>query len=167
VTICRVEFKLKRHGVRWWPKYLEHIRGKSGLIRESWCYGFPRIDNNTLFLIEHRIDDGFRAFTSAEGDAISALFQPLDHSLIGVDFLPTQTPWAIVILFFAGLVWLATRAWRLVVFMLIRIFGMWNDAMLTVAMIVVATTLSVVFGIGMSHSDVLQRRASGRAIGLP
>jgi glycine betaine/proline transport system permease protein len=131
-----------------------------------WLYGFPQIDSDTLFQIKHRIDEGFRAFTSAYGDAISALFQPLDHFLIGVDWLLTNTPWPIVILVFAGLVWLATHAWRLVVmtiiiFVLIGLFGMWDNTMLTVAMIVVATTLSIVFGIpigiAMSRSNVLQR----------
>ncbi len=134
-----------------------------------WLYGFPHIDSDTLFLIKHRIDDGFRAFTGAYGDGISAFFLPLDRFLIGVDFVLTKTPWPIVILAFAGLIWLATHAWRIVlstvvIFVLIGLFGMWNDTMLTVAMVIVATTLSVVvgipIGIAMSRSDVLQRVAN-------
>jgi glycine betaine/proline transport system permease protein len=77
----------------------------------------------------------------------------------------TETPWPIIMLLVAAIAWGASRSWRvvagaIVTLALIGYFGMWEDAMRTISMIVVCTVLSILIGlpigIWMARSDRAQ-----------
>ena len=132
----------------------------------DWFYKFPHMDDDALRALKKAIDDGFRAFTRAYGDAIESFFSPLQQFLIAAERFMTQTPWPIITLLVLVIAWFATRSVRivlgcLVTLLLIGYFDMWDDTMRTVSMIFVCTVLSIVIGLPMgilmSRSDSLQR----------
>ncbi|NLS04569.1 proline/glycine betaine ABC transporter permease [Rhizobium sp. P32RR-XVIII] len=131
----------------------------------DWLWKFPTMDADTLRILKKNVDEGFRAFTRAYGDSIESFFSPLQSFLIWAERLLTGMPWPLVILIIAGLAWLASRNWKIVVscvvtLLLIGWFDMWEDTMKTVSMIFVCTVLSIAvgipIGIGMSRSNRLQ-----------
>ncbi|SCW54554.1 glycine betaine/proline transport system permease protein [Rhizobium mongolense subsp. loessense] len=131
----------------------------------DWLWKFPTMDADTLRVLKKNVDEGFRAFTRTYGDSIEGLFSPLQSFLIWAERLLTGTPWPLVILVVAGIAWLGSRNWKIVIgcaatLLLIGWFDMWEDTMKTVSMIFVCTVLSVAIGIpigiGMSRSNRLQ-----------
>jgi glycine betaine/proline transport system permease protein len=111
------------------------------------------------------IDAGFRSFSRSYGEDLENFFDPLLQFLIFFEKLLISTPWPIILLIVAGLTWLGSRSWKIVVgsvlcFMLIGYLDMWEDTMSTVAMISVATLICISIGIPigvlMSRSDRLQ-----------
>jgi glycine betaine/proline transport system permease protein len=131
----------------------------------DWLWKFPTMDSDTLRILKKNVDEGFRGFTRAYGDSIESFFSPLQSFLIWAERLLTGMPWPLVILIIAGLAWLASRNWKIVVscvvtLLLIGWFDMWEDTMKTVSMIFVCTVLSIAIGIpigiGMSRSNRLQ-----------
>jgi len=132
----------------------------------EWFYKFPHMDDDALRNLKKAIDDGFRAFTRAYGDAIEGFFSPLQHFLIAADRFMTQTPWPIITLIILAIAWFASHSVKivlgcLVTLLLIGYFDMWDDTMRTVSMIFVCTVLSIAIGIPigivMSRSDRAQR----------
>jgi ABC-type proline/glycine betaine transport system, permease component len=132
----------------------------------EWLTKFPHMDDATLRDLKKAIDEGFRAFTRSYGDLIESFFEPLQWFLIYSERFMTRTPWPIILLLIAVIVWLASRNWKIVIgcvstLLLIGYFDMWDDTMKTVSMIFVCTVLSIVIGIpigiAMSRSDRLQK----------
>jgi glycine betaine/proline transport system permease protein len=131
----------------------------------DWLIGFPHLNDDILRAIKKSIDDGFRSFTRAYGDAIESFFDPLQYFLIQSERFMTNTPWPIILLLIAGIAWAASRNWKIVAgamvtLLLIGFFDMWEDTMKTISMIFVCTVLAIVFGIpvgiAMSYSDRLR-----------
>jgi len=118
----------------------------------DWLSKFPQMDETSLRDLKKAIDEGFRAFTRAYGGGIEAFFAPLQQFLIWAERLMTQTPWPIVMIVIGAIIWFASRSIPilvgcLVTLLLIVYFGMWEDMMKTVSMILVCTALSIVVGI--------------------
>ncbi len=118
----------------------------------SWLTSFPEIDRSTLLTIRKTLDGAYRSFSSEYGDAISAFFHPLLEFLIAFEKLLLNTPWFIVLAVCTGLVYLASRSWKMALgcvisLLLIGVFGMWEDTMRTLSIITVCTVVSVVIGI--------------------
>lgn len=118
----------------------------------DWLSKFPQMDETSLRGLKKAIDEGFRAFTRAYGGGIEAFFAPLQQFLIWAERLMTQTPWPIVMIVIGAIIWFASRSIPilvgcLVTLLLIGYFGMWEDTMKTVSMILVCTALSIVVGI--------------------
>src|SRR5690606_36534067 len=118
-----------------------------------------------LRAMKKTIDEGFRAFTRAYGDAIEAFFDPLQWFLIQSEKFMTNTPWPIIVGLVALIAWAASRNWKvvasaIVTLLLIGFFDMWEDTMKTISMIFVCTVISIAIGIpmgiAMSRSDRLQ-----------
>jgi glycine betaine/proline transport system permease protein len=131
----------------------------------EWLTKFPHMDDDTLRALKKAIDEGFRAFTRAYGDAIESAFDPLQSFLIHAERFMTQTPWPIILLLIAGIAWFTSRNWKIVLgcivtLALIGYFDMWDDTMKTISMIFVCAVLSIVIGIPigilMARSDRLQ-----------
>ncbi|MDT1061078.1 proline/glycine betaine ABC transporter permease [Paracoccus sp. CPCC 101403] len=131
----------------------------------TWFNKFPQLDDGFLRDLKKVIDDGFRSFTRAYGDAIEGLFEPLRHFLVWSENLLTNTPWPIILLAVAALAWGASRSIRIVIasivtLCLIGAFGMWDDTMKTISMILTSTLLAIAvglpIGILMSRSDRVQ-----------
>lgn len=98
------------------------------------------------------IDGGFREFTRAWGDTLENLFSPLQTLLVFIENLLIDSPWIIVLAVFAALIWGLSRSGRIVAgsvvaLLLIGYFGMWDDTMRTIAMVVVCTLVAIVVGI--------------------
>ncbi|MCY1329503.1 Glycine betaine/choline transport system permease protein OusW [compost metagenome] len=132
----------------------------------EWLYEFPHMNDDRLRMLKKAIDEGFRSFTRAYGDAIEGFFSPLQHFLIASERFMTQTPWPIILIIILAIAWGASRSLKVVLGCLVTLlaigyFDMWDDTMRTVSMIFVCTLLSIAIGIPigilMSRSDRLQR----------
>lgn len=131
----------------------------------DWLTEFPQIGGRNLRLMSRAIDQQYRTFSRAFGNDIEAFFRPLLDFLLWFEKLLLQTPWWIVIAVLVAIVWFASRskgitAGTFIALMLIGIFGMWEDTMRTLSIIVVCTLMSIVvglpIGILMSRSDKVQ-----------
>jgi len=132
----------------------------------SWAQTFPALGEDTLRALRQGIDGTFREFTREHGQTLERLFDPLREFLLASERLLTTSPWPLVVLGLAALIWLATRSWRIVLgglaaLLLVGAFGMWDDLMKTLSMIFVSTVVALVAGIPvgvlMSRSDRVQR----------
>lgn len=117
-----------------------------------WSSDFPQIADSTLGHLSKSIDAGYLAFSRAYGASIEAFFEPLLHFLIWFERLLLGSPWWLVIAATAAVGFVASRSMKLVVGIvialgLIGLFGMWENTMRTMAMILVCTLLSIVIGI--------------------
>jgi len=131
----------------------------------DWLTTFPHLNDDLLRALKKSIDEGFRMFTRAYGDAIESFFDPLQYFLIHSERFMTQTPWPIIMVLIGGLAWLGSRSIKIVLsslltLFLIGLFDMWDDTMKTISMIFVCTVLAIVIGIPigilMARSDRVQ-----------
>ncbi len=131
----------------------------------GWWSDFPQMNDAALTGLKKAIDLWFRHFTREYGDAIENLFYPLQVFLIWAERLMLGTPWPIVILTIGAIAWFASRrvtvvAGAVVTMLLIGYFGMWEDTMRTVSMILVCTVLAILIGIPigilMARSDMVR-----------
>ncbi|MFD1747569.1 ABC transporter permease [Rhizobium helianthi] len=118
----------------------------------DWLNRFPQMDESSLRDLKKVIDESFRAFTRAYGEGLETFFSPLQHFLIWAERFTTQTPWPIIMVLIGLIIWFASRSISILVgclatLLLIGYFGMWEDTMKTVSMIMVCTALSIVIGI--------------------
>src|SRR5690606_38558304 len=114
----------------------------------TWLTTFPQLKSTWLRDLQRLIDDGFRSFTRSYGDLIEGFFSPLQSLLIWFERLLLGTPWPVILLVVAGLAWGASRSLRVVIgsvatLVLIGLFGMWDDTMKTISMVLAATLLSI------------------------
>lgn len=135
----------------------------------DWLIEFPAMDRSRLTALKKTIDLGFRSFTRAYGDAFESALAPVKWFLFWMEDLLTLSPWPIVLLVIAAIAYLASRSVRItlgviVTLLVIGYLDMWEDAMTTISMTVVATLLAIVFGIPigilMSRSDRFQTLAN-------
>jgi glycine betaine/proline transport system permease protein len=121
---------------------------------------------DSLRALKKGIDAGFKGFTREYGETIEMIFEPVKQFMIWAEDFMLDTPWPIILVLIAGLVWLGSRSWKIVVgtvvtLLLIGFFDMWEDTMKTVSMTFVATMLAIIVGIPigilMSRSEMVQR----------
>ena len=131
----------------------------------NWLTQFPAMERAELVALRKYLDGTYREFSRNYGDAIETFFDPLLYFLVWFEKLLLLSPWPIVLAVLIGLSFAASRSWRLslgvlAAFVLIGYFGMWADTMRTLAIITVATLLSislgVPIGIAMARSDRVQ-----------
>ncbi|WP_210270104.1 ABC transporter permease [Aureimonas mangrovi] len=131
----------------------------------DWLWAFPQIEPRVLREIARAIDGQYRAFSRSYGTTIEAIFRPLLDFLLWFEQLLLGAPWWLVLAVFGTIIWFSSRSraitlGALVAFVLIGLLGMWDDAMRTLAVILVCTLLAVAIGvpvgIAMSRSDRLQ-----------
>ncbi len=136
----------------------------------DWLREFPTLEVGELRALKKSFDAGYRGFSREYGEAIEAFFDPLLYVLIRFEQLLLATPWWLMIAVIAGLCYLASRSrWLtagvVVTFFAIGYFGMWEDTMRTLAIILVSTLMAVAAGIpagiAMSRWDRVQ------AVGTP
>lgn len=124
---------------------------------------FPElIDTRAL---RKTIDGAFEWVVIEFGEALEIAFLPVLRLLNGIENALLAIPWWLVTIGFAALAWWASREWKVsvaVVLLLLftGLFGLWEPAMATIALMVTATLLAVLIGlplgIAMSRSDRLQ-----------
>ncbi|TCL73875.1 proline/glycine betaine ABC transporter permease [Rhizobium sp. BK251] len=126
---------------------------------------FPAIDDQMIRNARKTIDDGFRALVRSYVDLIDAMVQPLQWFLNFLERLFVTTPWVIVLLVMLAVVYLASRNLKIVLgtaisMLLIGYVGLWNDTMITLAMVTVCTLIAIVIGLPigilMARSERLQ-----------
>jgi glycine betaine/proline transport system permease protein len=105
----------------------------------------------------------YGAAFEAFADSLLTLLVALEHVLRGA-------PWWLVLVGIAAITWHASMNWKLVLGLVIAMFiigtlGLWDKAMQTLALMIVATSLSVVIGIPVGIAMALSNRL--RAIMLP
>ncbi|MBL4750163.1 MAG: proline/glycine betaine ABC transporter permease [Amylibacter sp.] len=126
---------------------------------------FPEMSRGDLRDFKKGIDETFRTFTRANGESIENFFYPLKLFMVWFQKLLVGTPWPLMILVLAVLVWYGSRRRSLVIgtivsLLLIGYLGMWEDTMKTLALVSVSTfvciTIGIPLGILMSKSDRTQ-----------
>lgn len=131
----------------------------------DWLTEIPQLDRADLREIRKTLDSGYREFSREYGELIESLFDPLLTFLVWFEKLLLATPWWLVIIVVAGLAYLASRSWKLglgvvVSFFLIGYFGMWDNTMRTMSIILVCTLMAIALGVPigilMARSDRTQ-----------
>ena len=118
----------------------------------GWLCTFPSLPADVLRNLRQQIDGGFREAVRAASGPIDAVTVPLTHALGDFERFLTGAPWVLVMLALLALVALASRSVRVTVasgvgLVLIGWVGLWGDAMVTLAMVAVATLLALLIGL--------------------
>jgi glycine betaine/proline transport system permease protein len=138
------------------------------LLPDLFC-NFPEIDGSTMRTVKRTIDTGFKALVRQYGDAIDNAVQPLQWFLNWFQKLLVDTPWVVIIAVVLAIVFIASRSWKITLgtalsMVAIGAVGLWEDTMITLAMVTVCTLLSIVVGIPigilMARSDRFQAVAT-------
>ena len=99
------------------------------------------------------------------GDAFEAFANALLTVLVWLEHLLRATPWWLVIVVIAAIAFHASRSWKTMLglslaMVAIGMLGLWDKAMQTLALMIIATGLSVIIGIpvgiGMAMSNKLR-----------
>jgi len=132
---------------------------------KSWMSEIPQLDRKELRDFKKLLDGLFRDFSREYGDAIQSFFDPLLSTLIWFEKLLLSTPWWLVIAALAAFSYAASRSFKLTIsvaiaFVIIGYFGMWEDTMRTMSMIIVSTLLAILIGmpigVAMARSNRVQ-----------
>ena len=112
---------------------------------------FPSLGRETLRDLKKGVDSSFKDFSRSYGEGIENFFDPLLQFLVFFEKLLINSPWPIIIGIIAFLTWKASQKLSLVfgtilAFIIIGLFGMWEDTMSTLAIISVATLLCLLIG---------------------
>jgi glycine betaine/proline transport system permease protein len=136
-----------------------------GIYIMDWLFQFPEMGRSDLRDFKKSIDFAFRDFSRSYGESIENFFEPLLMFLVWFEKLFINTPWPVIIFAILLLAWFGSRSISILVgtltsFLLIGYFGMWEDTMSTLAIILVATILCISIGIptgiAMARSDKVQ-----------
>lgn len=135
-----------------------------GYLAERLCR-FPSIDEGAMRMFRKSVDGGFKAFVRAYGDTFDNALQPLQWFLNWLQDLFVGSPWIVFLLVLTAVVHIAGRDIKitigsLVSMILIGLAGLWEDTMVTLAMVMVCTLIAIVIGIPigilMARSDRFQ-----------
>lgn len=132
----------------------------------SWLYDFPQISTSSLQSIRKTIDQSFFEFSARHGEGIENFFDPLLSFLLFTEKLMTQTPWFVILGVISILAWRVSHSVSLtmmatVLFVIIGLFGLWEDTMQTLSIILVATFVCIIIGIPIGtlmHSNKVCER---------
>ena len=131
----------------------------------DWFFNFPDMSRSDLREFKKSVDFAFTDFSRTYGEAIENFFEPLLMFLVWFEKFFINTPWPIIVLGILILAWIGSRSILVVLgtflsFMLIGYFGMWQDTMSTLAIILVATflciSIGIPVGIAMARSNKVQ-----------
>ncbi len=125
--------------------------------------GFPEIFD--VRALGRAIDTGFNQIVADYGATLEAIFLPILKLLLAMEKILQWLPWWVVILVLAALAYAASRRWGIALAVAVMTFaigliGVWDAAMATIALMVVATLLAVLvglpIGVAMSRSKRMQ-----------
>jgi glycine betaine/proline transport system permease protein len=130
----------------------------------NWLHDMPQMSRADMLALRQTLDGAYRNFSRQYGDTIEAFFDPLLRLLIYFENLLLTSPWWAVLGAIVGIVYLSTRSWKLsvsvwIAFMLIGYFGMWDDTMKTMSIILVCTIIAVGLGIPIGILMAASNRA--------
>ena len=131
----------------------------------DWFFNFPDMSRSDLREFKKTVDFAFTDFSRSYGAEIESFFEPLLMFLVWFEKFFINTPWPLIIFGILVLAWIGSRSIPVVIgtflsFMLIGYFGMWEDTMSTLAIILVATflciSIGIPMGIAMARSNKVQ-----------
>ena len=131
----------------------------------DWFFNFPSMGRNDLREFKKSVDFTFTDFTRSYGADIESFFEPLLMLLVWFEKFFINTPWPLIILMILVFAWFGSRSISVLVgtlisFLTIGYFGMWEDTMSTLAIILVATflciSIGIPMGIAMARSNKIQ-----------
>ena len=131
----------------------------------DWFFYFPSMERNDLREFKKSVDFTFTDFTRSYGADIESFFEPLLMFLVWFEKFFINTPWPLIILMILVFAWFGSRSISVLVgtlisFLTIGYFGMWEDTMSTLAIILVATflciSIGIPMGIAMARSNKIQ-----------
>lgn len=126
---------------------------------------FPEIDEQSMRVFKRSVDLGFKALVREYGNALDTAVQPLQWFLNWLQALFVDAPWFVFVLCLSAIVYFASRDIKITIgtalsMVAIGLVGLWQDTMITLAMVTVCTLISVVIGIPigifMARSDRVQ-----------
>lgn len=135
------------------------------MSNSDWLTSFPEMERSDLRVIRKTLDGAYRDFSREYGELIESLFDPLLTFLIWFEKLLISTPWFIILGLLTGVVYLASRSWKMALSCTLALgfigyFGMWEDTMRTLSIITVCTMLAIFVGIpvgiAMARSNRVQ-----------
>ncbi|MCZ7676727.1 MAG: proline/glycine betaine ABC transporter permease [Roseovarius sp.] len=125
--------------------------------------GFPNLID--IAAVSDSLDNAFNQLVAAYGNALEQLFMPVLRLLTGMERTLQWMPWWSILLVFVALAWITSRNWRTTLMVAVLtfalgLFGIWDQAMATIALMVVSTILAILtgipVGIAMARSKTLQ-----------
>ena len=131
----------------------------------EWFFNFPDMSRSDFREFKKTVDFAFNDFSRSYGAEIEGFFEPLLMFLVWFEKFFINTPWPLIIFGILVLAWIGSRSIPVVIgtflsFMLIGYFGMWEDTMSTLAIILVATflciSIGIPMGIAMARSNKVQ-----------
>ncbi len=131
----------------------------------EWFFNFPDMSRSDLREFKKTVDFAFTDFSRSYGAEIENFFDPLLMFLVWFEKFFINTPWPLIIFGILVLAWIGSRSIPVIIgtflsFMLIGYFGMWEDTMSTLAIILVATflciSIGIPMGIAMARSNKIQ-----------
>ncbi|MBW8321940.1 MAG: ABC transporter permease subunit, partial [Rhizobium sp.] len=126
---------------------------------------FPTIDEDFLRDLRKSVDGGFKLFVRTYGDQLDNALEPLQWFLNWLQALFVGAPWIVFLALLTTLVYLASRSLKITLgtvlsMSVIGLVGLWEDTMVTLAMVTVCTLISIVIGLPigilMAQSDRMQ-----------
>jgi glycine betaine/proline transport system permease protein len=111
--------------------------------------------------LRRALDDSLNWVVANWGGTFEAAASPLLWLLNAIQGALLATPWWLIFAAMVGLAWLASRSWKLPAIvagalLFLGLFDLWEDAMVTTALMIAATLTAIVvaipLGIGMSRS---------------
>ncbi|WP_313529652.1 proline/glycine betaine ABC transporter permease [Shinella sp.] len=126
---------------------------------------FPAFSDVSIRAVRKSVDDGFKSLVRSYVNAIDAMVQPLQWFLNYLERLFVSSPWPIILLIMLGIVYFGSRNIRITIgtalsMLAIGLLGLWNDTMVTLAMVTVCTFIAILVGIPigilMARSDRVQ-----------
>ena len=113
---------------------------------------FPTLPVELIRAFKKTTDASYKAFSREYGDYIESFFNPLLKFLVFWEKLLVSTPWPVIIGIVCAFAFYGTRSYKIVIGIIISFFfvgymGMWGDMMESMGFIIVATIMSIAFGI--------------------
>ncbi|OLP61503.1 ABC transporter permease [Xaviernesmea oryzae] len=127
---------------------------------------FPAIDEGTIRVVRKTIDENFKALVRAYANVIDVVVAPLQWFLNLLERSFTGAPWILVLAILMALVFAASRSLRITLgaglaMVAIGLLGLWNDTMITLAIVTVSTLLAILIGIPIGIAMARSDRAQG------
>lgn len=130
--------------------------------------GFPQFFDIRAF--GRALDQGFNQIVARYGETLEAIFLPVLKALLGMEKVLLWLPWWAVLLALSGLAYAASRRWTITCAVAAMVFaigliGVWEQAMATIALMVVSTVLAVL--VGLPVGIAMSRGTRMQSIALP
>jgi glycine betaine/proline transport system permease protein len=135
------------------------------LILPDLLCNFPAISDIYIRQARKIIDDGFKGLVREYSTAIDTMIEPLQWFLNSLERLFVNSPWSLVLAAMLAVVYLTSRSTAITLgtavgMVLIGVVGLWQDTMVTLAIVTVSTLIAILIGLPigilMARSDRVQ-----------